>query len=107
MRFLSDSLRRHVSQIAMIIALIMLLTAIILANGPAHGQSTQPAATHSAVGTSQATSSQETIAPSPTPERITNDPNEANGIIFGGVLMVMIVVIGTLSVIRKKSSSDQ
>jgi hypothetical protein len=93
--------------VTLIIALFLLLVAFIMLNSSVHSQGTQPTVAQPATDSSQTPRPQETVAPSPTPGLRTNDPNEANGIIFGGVLMVMIVVVGTLSIIRKKTNSHQ
>ena len=47
----------------------------------------------------------DTIAPpteTPTPKPFEENPEQTNGIVLGGVLLVLIIVGGTVSIIRRK-----
>ncbi len=43
-----------------------------------------------------------TETPTATPEIFEENPEQTNGIVLGGVLLVLIIVGGTLSIIRRK-----
>ncbi len=54
------------------------------------------------VATSAPLSAQVTATNTPFPAELT-DPNQTNGLIIGGIILVLIIVGGTLGVIRRKT----
>ena len=44
--------------------------------------------------------------PSPSPTELAENPEQTNGIVLAGVLLVLIIVGGTLSIIRRKTETQ-
>lgn len=86
--------------LALLLASIFFI--FILIWSESHPQATLELMTASATQTTEAILEYDEDYPTPYPPELLASSEQTNGIVFGGVLLVLIVVAGTLAAIRRK-----